>query len=261
MTELAWRAGEGAKRMQAEITSADVDTKETDKDVVSKADKATETLIRSAIADAFPDHGFFGEETGRSDNPDSEFLWIVDPIDGTTAYLQQELFWCTSIGLWKDGKPYAGAIYAPALNELYYAELGKGATLNGRPIHVRYHGALNTSVVVTGFSCLRANWEPVNNLKYFGQISRVSRGVRRFGSAAMDMCNVANGRVDAFWELNLKKYDVAAGVIITTEAGGKVTDLLGGDDYPHQGILATNVALHDEMLSFFEGYQRPRNAN
>ena len=113
------------------------------------------------------------------------------------------------------------------------------------------------SVVSTGFSCLRYGWEPVNNLRYFEAICREARGVRRFGSAALDLCYVACGKSDAFWELNLQPYDVAAGVLIVTEAGGLVTDVCGGEEWPAQGTLATNPGLQAELLEYFRGYRRP----
>ena len=257
MTDLAWRAGEQALRMQQGLDASEVATKASVRDIVTAADRATERLIRGAIEQVWPEHRFYGEETGKSADSGSPYCWIVDPIDGTVSYFQGQLYWCTSIALWKDGKPLAGAVYAPMLHELYYAEAGKGATVNGHPIHVQSHGALVDSVVSTGFSCLRYGWEPVNNLRYFEAICREARGVRRFGSAALDLCYVACGKSDAFWELNLQPYDVAAGVLIVTEAGGLVTDVCGGDEWPAQGTLATNPALQAEMLGYFKGYRRP----
>ncbi len=256
MTTLAQQAGENARQMQGALSSDDINTKSSDRDLVSAADKATELLIRDTVTKAFPEFGFFGEETGKSDLAGKEFCWVVDPIDGTTPFLHGELFWCTSIGLFRNGKPYAGAVYAPMLNELYYAEAGKGATVNGQPIHTRNHGKLRTSVVATGFSCVRAGWEE-NNLRFFDAISMEARGVRRFGSAALDCCGVARGRLDAFWELNLNPYDIAAGAIIVLEAGGVVSDLSGGDQFPQQGFIVSNTTIYPEMLSFFKDYKRP----
>lgn len=257
LTELAYRAGRHALRMQAELHESDVSCKETVRDIVTAADKSTEELIRSAIAESYPTHRFYGEETGKSADKESPYCWIVDPIDGTVSYYEGQLYWCTSIGLWKDGKPLAGAVYAPALNELYYAERGEGAFCNGRPIHVKSHGALETSVLSTGFACLRAGWKTGNNVPYFAEIGLHCRGVRRFGSAAMDMCYVACGKSDAFWELNIQPYDIAGAAPILLEAGGTLCDLRGGEDFPFQGTLAANgPALRDEVLGYFPNYKR-----
>ncbi len=257
LADLAIRAGKNAQNMQSQITEGDVSCKATVRDIVTAADQATEKLIRQAIEERYPDHRFYGEETGKSANNGSPYCWIVDPIDGTVSYYENQPFWCTSIALWKDGKPLAGAVYAPDLDELYYAEIGQGATCNGRPIHVKSHGTLETSVVSTGFACLRAGWTKKNNVPYFAEIGMHCRGVRRFGSAAMDMCYVACGKSDAFWELNIQPYDLAAAAVVLLEAGGKITDLRGGEDFPYQGTLATNTVLHDEMLTYFQGYTRP----
>ena len=254
---LAVRAGRAALAMQSQLHESDVSSKATARDIVTAADKATEKLIRESISSRFPDHRFYGEETGKSDDNGSPYCWIVDPIDGTVSYYEGQLYWCTSIALWKDGKPLAGAVYAPALDELYYAEAGEGAYCNGHPIHVKSHGGLETSVLSTGFSCLRAGWTTGNNVRFFEQIGLKCRGVRRFGSAAVDICYVACGKSDGFWELNLQPYDYAAAGAVLLEAGGMVSDLRGGDEYPVQGILATNSAIHKEMLAFFPNYTRP----
>ena len=131
---LAVRAGRAALAMQSQLHESDVSSKATARDIVTAADKATEKLIRESISSRFPDHRFYGEETGKSDDNGSPYCWIVDPIDGTVSYYEGQLYWCTSIALWKDGKPLAGAVYAPALDELYYAEAGEGAYCNGRPM-------------------------------------------------------------------------------------------------------------------------------
>lgn len=261
LSRLAYQAGKLAQSMQTHLQEGDVSCKETARDIVTKADQATERFIRDAVEKAFPDYGFYGEETGRKQDEGSPYCWIVDPIDGTVNYFQGLPFWCTSIGLWKDGNPLAGAVYAPALDELFYGEIGGGAFCNGRPIHVKDHGSLEHSVLATGFACLRAGWTKVNNVPYFTKIALTARGVRRFGSAAIDLCYLASGKFDAFWELNLKPYDFAAGMAVLLEAGGMVTDLRGGEEFPQQGILASNTpALHQEILQYFQGYQRPAGA-
>ena len=259
LAQLACQAGKLALSMQSQLQEGDVSCKATVRDIVTAADQATERFIRQAVEKRFPHHRFYGEETGRSQDNGNPYCWIVDPIDGTVSYYEGQLYWCTSIALWKDGKPLAGAVYAPALDELYYGEAGKGAFCNGRPIHVRSHGSLEQSVLSTGFSCLRAGWTEGNNVPFFAQIGLHCRGVRRFGSAAMDICYVACGKSDGFWELNLQPYDYAAAMVVLLEAGGQVTDLGGGGEYPRQGILATNGAIHQEMLRFFPNYSRLRD--
>lgn len=258
LADLAVQAGNKARAMHTAMDDSKVATKETERDIVTIADRATEELIRNAVKQKFPEHRFYGEETGRSENEDSPYCWIVDPIDGTVSYFQGQLYWCTSIALWKENQPIAAAVYAPMLDELYYAEVGCGTLLNGRPAHVKSHGKISTSVMATGFSCLRSGWTEGNNMKYVEYFGLHSRGVRRFGSAAMDMCYVACGKTDGFWELNLQPYDVAAGVLLVQEAGGMVSAMDGSQDYPRQGILATNGTIHQEMLQVFQGYTRPQ---
>ena len=253
-----------ALSLQSGIDPMHVDTKATEKDLVTKSDKAVELFLRRELAEAFPLYGFYGEETGggnplqveKADEAES-FTWVVDPIDGTLSYVMHQPFWCVSVGLWKNDRPIAGCVCAPVLQETYYAEAGEGATCNGVPIHVCPHGTLKDSVLATGFSCIRSGWKTVNNLKYFNQLSLECRGVRRFGSAAMDICYVACGRMDAFWELNLQPYDFGAAWLMLTEAGGVLTDLHGGRNFPQEGILAAPPTLHAELLPYFKDYQRP----
>lgn len=248
---LARDGGSLARRLRRDLRlDADqVEWKANPKDVVTEADRQTEAMITAAIRSAYPEHGILGEESGRSQS-DSPYCWVIDPIDGTASYIHNQTFYSTSVGLLRDGKPVAGAVYLPELDELYYAAVCCGAFCNGRPIHVLDHGPLMQSQVATGFSCVRAGWTR-NNLPYFCAVTLEAREVRRFGSAAADLCLVACGKLDAYWELNLQLYDYAAGWLIATEAGGRVTDLQGGDDLQHQGLMASNGALHDKMLSFF----------
>ncbi|MBO7740997.1 MAG: inositol monophosphatase [Victivallales bacterium] len=256
ISSVAFEAGEQAKAMRAQLTAGDVSCKDTAADIVTAADKATEELIFRRVSQAYPEHRFFGEETGKTEST-SPYCWIVDPIDGTVAYLHGAHTWTVSIALYKDNQGVAAAVYAPMLNELYVAVAGQGATLNGEPIHVAPCSAIENTMATTGFACLRAGWKKVNNLYYFGEVASRCRSIFRLGSAALDLCYVASGRCHVCWELNLNPYDVCGGALLVQEAGGKVTDLQNGSDWPHQGILATNGELHDTMLKFFEGYQRP----
>ena len=255
-----------ATLMQQDITPEAAGTKATDKDLVTKADRAVELLLRKQLTDAFPTYNFYGEETGgtkpskarRKLHDTNQFTWVVDPIDGTLSYVMHQPFWCVSVGLWRNGEPVAACICAPVLKETYYAEKGEGAFCNGTPIHVCPHGKLKDSVLSTGFSCIRSGWTEVNNLKYFNAFCLACRGVRRFGSAALDMCYVASGRTDAFWELNLQPYDIGAAWLVLTEAGGVVTDLHGNTNFPKEGILVAPPELHAEMLPYFKDYRRPK---
>ncbi len=217
------------------------------KDLVTDVDRKIEEFIRKEISAVYPDHAILGEEGGTTDSGKSEYLWIIDPIDGTTSFVHGAPLYSVSIGLHYCGKPYAGAIYVPRLGELYSAILGGGAKCNGKPIHVSGRSELVTTLGITGFACLRAGL-PKNNLPHFNRIAPLIRDVRRYGSAAYDLCAVANGSADFFWELELQPYDTAAGEIILTEAGGKISDFSGGNEHPKKGIVASNGVIHDEIL-------------
>lgn len=222
--------------------------KSTEKDIVTEADRKVEELIVTRIKERFPEHSIYGEETGWDSNEDSPFCWVIDPIDGTAAYEHGQFYYSVSIGLMKNNKIIAGAVYAPRLNELYYAEDCCGAFLNGSRIHVSDRSELINSTFVTGFACLRANL-PKNNLKAFCAMAPLTRELRRYGSSALDFAQLAAGRIDFLWEYPLMPYDVAAGVIIVREAGGMVSDFDGGEKFPERGIAASNGLLHDKILS------------
>jgi myo-inositol-1(or 4)-monophosphatase len=217
-----------------------------EKDIVTAADKNVERFIISQIRAKYPEDDIHGEETGRS-GKGSDHCWIIDPIDGTTSYVHEQPFYSVSIALAFKNRPVLAAVYAPRLGELFYAERGKGAFLNGRKISVSGRDSLGSSVLSTGFACIRAGLAD-NNLKYFSRIVPAIRGVRRFGSAAIDMAYVAAGRLEGFWEMNLNIYDIAAGILLVEEAGGKVSDFSGGPDYPKKGTVATNGKINEELL-------------
>lgn len=245
MKQLALDAG--ALTLQyLENGCTDTESKATEKDVVTIADKATEAFIVNRLREAYPDYDVYGEESGRSGSGGSPYLWVIDPIDGTTNFAAGLPEFCISIGLLKDGVPVAGVIYAPLLNQLYEAQTGCGATLNGKPIRVSGKNRLVESIGVTGFGCLRANLQK-NNLPVFSRIAPLLRGVRRSGSAALDLCTVAAGNVEFFWEYPLGLYDVAAGMLIVREAGGVVTDFDNGNRVPERGVLASNGLLHETV--------------
>ncbi len=217
-----------------------------EKDIVTEADRRIEDFIISEIHKKFPDHDIFGEETGKT-GKGSEFCWVIDPIDGTTSFVHGQPFFSVSIALQKYGATIAGAVNAPKLEEVFWAEKGKGAFCNKTRIHVSSRDRLLNSVLSTGFACLRSDMKE-NNLPIFNKILPRLRGIRRYGSAAIDLSYVACGRLEGFWELNLKPYDIAAGVLILQEAGGEVCDLRGKQNYPNDGILASNGKITEEFL-------------
>ena len=251
---LAVAAGKLALAEQAVLSADAVHTKATAKDIVTDADRKVEDFIVTMLKREFPDFAIFGEESGKS-GQESDYCWVIDPIDGTAGFARKLPNWCVSIGLVHKGKSVLGAIYAPVKNELYYAEEGKGAFLNGIKMQVSAISDLESSIVVTGLGCLRANWKEENNLKYISRIAPLVGDLRKYGSAALDCCRIAHGVLDAYWELLLQPYDIAAGDIIAREAGAVITDFYGGADYPARGFLCTNGALHQTMLEFFSDYQ------
>jgi myo-inositol-1(or 4)-monophosphatase len=241
------RAGAMTLAYKRRLGEVRVDRK-SEKDLVTEADVAVETYLVEQIRQAYPDHAILGEESGTHGGGD--WRWIIDPIDGTTSFVHDLPFYSVSVALEHRGELVLGAVNAPVLSELFMAEKGNGATLNGRPIHVSDCDTLTNAMLGTGFACLRSNLAH-NNLPYFNALAPVIRGVRRHGSAAIDLAYVACGRFDGFWELNLQPYDIAAGALILTEAGGRLTDFAGTTDHQPFETLATNGKLHDELSRIF----------
>lgn len=221
-----------------------------DIDLVTEADRRSEEMLISRIRNRYPDHDVLAEESKASENG-STFRWIIDPLDGTTNYAHRYPVFCVSIGLEREGEVMLGVVYNPMMKELFFAEKGKGASLNGMEIRVSGTTELNRSLLATGFPYdIRHN--PDNNFNYFKRMAVKVQAIRRAGSAALDLAYVAAGRFDGFWELKLKPWDTAAGQLLVTEAGGRVTDLLGAKfnlSSPH--VLATNGRIHEEMLDLF----------
>ena len=246
---IACRAGDLARARRRTLTSSQVHTKATDTDLVTDVDREVEAFIRSELKKLTPDYGFFGEEGGLN-LTDSPYCWVIDPIDGTTNFVHDLPFYSVSIALRKGDQGVVGAIYAPKLDELFLAEAGHGATLNGEAIHVSNAEKLTDCVVGTGFSCVRAK-RKFDNLELLPDIVHATCAFRRSGSAAMDLAYVAAGKLDAFWELGLQLYDLAAGDLLVREAGGMVSDMENSTHYPERGILASNGKIHEKMLDFF----------
>ncbi len=248
--QLILEAGDICLEESGKIGLKDVEFKNK-KDLVTSADKKVEAYIISKIRQTFPDHDVFGEETGRTDIS-SRYLWIIDPIDGTTSFFHKQPFYSVSIAIQKDGETILAAVYAPVLNELFTAWKNEGAFLNGKRIYVSKTDKMINSVMATGFACIRAGLEQ-NNLPFLNRILPQIRDIRRYGSAAVDLCYVGCGKLDGFWEMNLNIYDIAAGVLIVTEAGGRVFDFNGNSQYPQKGIIATNSMLDQTLLRNFNG--------
>lgn len=229
-----------------------VSNKEGVNNLVTEADHASEKAILSIIQKKFPDHQILAEESGKLVQ-DSTYKWIIDPIDGTVNFAQGIPLNCVSIGIEYEGEIILGAVYNPHLNEFFLAEKGKGATLNEKPIRVSNKTETIKSCLVTGFPYTYIN-EPNGPIEVFERFVRKGVSVRRLGSAAIDLCWVACGRLDGFFEQKLEPWDSAAGYLIVEEAGGKVTDFTGQkySVYQHK-ILATNGKIHGEMLEVING--------
>jgi myo-inositol-1(or 4)-monophosphatase len=229
-----------------------------DVDLVTEADRASEALIRERLAAAFPGHGIFGEE-GTRDQMESEFRWYVDPLDGTTNFAHGFPAFCVVLGLERrkaglaadaDGEMVAGVIYDPLRDEMFSGERGRGAWLNGRQIRVSKNATLQESLIATGFPSHKRHRSP--NVHFYQEFTLRSHGVRRAGSAALDMAYVACGRLDGFWEFKLNPWDTSAGYLLVEEAGGTVTHLDGGRfTLDSREVLATNGLIAGEMRHLF----------
>lgn len=221
-----------------------------DVDLVTVADRKSEALILERIRSQFPTHDVMGEEGTRIETG-SEYKWYVDPLDGTTNFAHGYPVFCVSLAVERRGQRVAGVIYDPTRDEMFTAELGGGALLNGKPMHVSATAHLGECLVATGFPSRKRHKNP--NIYFYHQLTLRTHGVRRAGSAALDLCYVASGRYDAFWEFNLNPWDTAAGVLIVEEAGGKVTDLSGGPfQIESRETLASNGLVHSAMIREFQ---------
>jgi myo-inositol-1(or 4)-monophosphatase len=228
-------------------------------DLVTEVDVAVERMFRAMIEDRFPSHQILAEELGGAEAAPPGPCWVFDPIDGTTNYAHGVPIFCASLALEIVGVPEVAAVYDPNRQELFTAERGGGAFLNGAPIHVTAAGRLVDALLVTGFPYdVRTRIDEIVGL--FAAFVAEARAVRRLGSAAIDLCWVAAGRMDGFWEADLKPWDMAGGALIVSEAGGRVTDLGGGPFTSRGGhVLATNGHLHDAMLDVIRAFKSPQS--
>lgn len=237
-----------------------------DADLVTVADRSSEKLIVERLHATFPYHGIYGEEGTRS-QLHSEYRWYIDPLDGTTNFAHGFPVFCVSMGLEhrpaglpedQDGTLVAAVLYDPTRDELFTAERGKGAYLNGSPIHVSQTSTLSESLVATGFPSRKRHANP--NVFFYQEFTLRSHGVRRAGSAAIDLAYVACGRFDAYWEFNLNPWDTAAGMLLVLEAGGTVSNFDGTHFHiDSREVLATNSIIRDEMIRIFDDMFAGRN--
>ena len=233
--------------LHANEIDRETSNKSTITDLVTQTDKNAERVIKDDILAKFPDHTILAEESGKTSS-NSDFLWVIDPLDGTTNFVHGLSPYCVSIALLKNDKPLLSVISELPNENLFWAVKGQGAFCNGEKISVSSRKLIRDSLLITGFSYKHdSKWE--TNMKLFKDFTKISHGVRRIGSAAADLCYVASGQADGFWEIGLYPWDSAAGILLVEEAGGKVSRMDGKpyNIYDKQ-ILATNNLIHDEMI-------------
>lgn len=244
---------DAGKIMQQHFNGAyKISSKSSINDLVTEVDKLSEAAIVKNIRSQFPDHDILSEEAGELAG-NSKFKWIIDPIDGTVNFAHGIPVCCVSIALEKESTMLMGAVYNPFMNEFYFAEKGAGATLNDKKISVSGNENIDSAFLVTGFPY---QWEEMKNdpMDIFSYFVKKGLPVRRMGSAAIDLCWVACGRFDGFWEHNLNAWDAAAGYLIVEEAGGEVTDFKGETYSPYQKrLIATNGKIHRDILKVVNG--------
>jgi myo-inositol-1(or 4)-monophosphatase len=238
--DFAREAGAGLLETLGHIARDRVGTKSSARDLVTEADLASERLLVERLRTSFPDFDIEAEEEVRDAHSERP-RWFLDPLDGTVNFVHVLPFFCVSLGLYQGTRPLAAVVHAPRLGETFLAAEGAGAFLDGRRLRVSGALSLGQAILATGFP-YRRNELPNNNLGNFARLFYEVRGMRRMGSAALDLAYCAAGRLDAFWELHLAPHDVAAGALLVREAGGVVCDLLGGQDWLRGGQLAAGPA-------------------
>ncbi|MEJ2010376.1 MAG: inositol monophosphatase family protein [Acidobacteriota bacterium] len=225
-------------------------------DIVTEADKRSEAMITEQLRRRYPDHAIVAEEGGGRQTG-SDYCWYVDPLDGTTNFAHGFPVYCVTLALAYRDEVIAGVVYDPNREELFSAERGSGAYLNSEQISVSQTANLSESLLGTGFPPFASNHDL--NLEFFFKFTHLSHGIRRAGAAALDLCSVAVGRFEGFWELKLNPWDKAAGSLLVTEAGGRVTDLAGGPfSLLRDEIFASNGLIHEPMLEVFSGILEDR---
>ena len=227
-------------------------------DLVTQIDREVEQMFRALVAARFPDHTILAEEFSIEGERQARCCWVFDPVDGTTNYAHGLPIYCSAASLEIDGEPMVAAIYDPSRRELFTAERGQGAWLNGAPLAVSSAETLIDSLLVTGFP-YTVHSDPDELLALFGDFLKRARAVRRLGSAQLDLAYVAAGRFDAFWELHLKPWDMSAGALIVQEAGGVTTDVSGGPFSSRNGeIVASNGRIHQQMVDVIRSRKRTK---
>jgi len=254
--EIATNAGELLLRRYEALEAKDVEHKGAT-DLVTVADRESEQAIVSCLREEFPDHSIVAEEGGGT-RRSSPYLWHVDPLDGTINFVHGLPVFAVSMALYQGPEPLVAVVHAPALRETFHASRGGGAYLGRRRLRTSGCDSMMDAFLVTGFACVRDR-EQANNLDNFSRIIQKCQGIRRLGSAALDLAYVAAGRFDGFWELRLSSWDLAAGALLVREAGGMVTDFSGGDDWLTGGhIVATNGPIHQQVMELLDP---PRSKN
>ena len=246
----ARKAGSIINRASFDIDKLTI-RKKRQNDFVSEVDEAAEEAIISVLRDAYPDHGILAEESGRSDTK-SDYVWVIDPLDGTTNFLHGFPQYCVSIGLLHKGQPTQAVVYDTNRNELFTASKGVGAYLNDRRIRASRTDKLEDALVGTGFP-FREVGHLDDYLRMFKNVTKGTSGIRRPGAAALDLAWVACGRIDAFWEIGLSPWDMAAGALLVREAGGLIGDLDGNEGFMDSGrVVATNPKLFSAFLQLLK---------
>lgn len=256
MLTVAREAGDEARRRCGCLSPDEVFHKSS-VDMVTRVDRDLEERLRQGLEKACPEVAFFGEEGTYGALDQAERVFIVDPLDGTTSYIHGHPFYSISLAYREAGVTRLGVVHLPAFGETYWAQLGGGAFHDGRRLQVSDTADLIESLAATGFAGVRARVQP-DGLALFNDLIYRLRGIRRCGSAAIDLCYVAEGRYDLYWELYLQPWDSAAGELMVREAGGRVSDLRGGADHEAQRhLVASNGRVHDAFLAVAAGYPLP----
>jgi myo-inositol-1(or 4)-monophosphatase len=245
---IAQRAGTVAREQSGCLGRDDIFHKGS-VDLVTRVDRELEDRIRSELAEVCPEVAFYGEEGSYGRLSDYDRVFIVDPLDGTTSYIHGHPFYSISMAYREGGVTRLGVVHLPSFQETYWVQLGAGAFHDGRRLHVSDTPVLLEALAATGFACVRARLQPDGVPLFTDLIYRI-RGIRRCGSAAIDLCYVAEGRYDLYWEMHLQPWDTAAGVLMVQEAGGRVTDLAGAGGFEERRhLVASNGRVHEEFLA------------